>query len=209
MGPRHELIPLTDRGRWEEALEALPHGHAHTWGFCRAIQLTSGLPTHLYSYERGRVRVVCPIAERGLGDQVDIVTPYGFGGFALNGDWGQFPEDWGEFARARGWVSGYLGLNPLLCEPRGFALEEVHVHNRLFVMDLSGSGADLRQRLSKNRRRELRNWPSLAANLEDDRTRLSDFLLSTHADFFARKGAASARTSISGRWRRSPRSATC
>ena len=138
------------------------------------------------------MRVVCPIAERGLGDQVDIVTPYGFGGFALNGDWGQFPEDWGEFARARGWVSGYLGLNPLLCEPRGFALEEVHVHNRLFVMDLSGSGADLRQRLSKNRRRELRNWPSVAAHLEDDRTRLSDFLLSTHADFFARKGAGSA-----------------
>ena len=192
MGPRHELIPLTDRGRWEEALEALPHGHAHTWGFCRAIQLTSGLSTYLYSYERGPVRVVCPITERRLGDQVDVMTPYGFGGFAPNGAWGRFPEDWGAFARARGWVSGYLGLNPLLCAPCGFPEEEVYAHNRLFVMDLGGSEADLRRRLSKNRRRELRDWPSAAARLVQDRARLSGFLLSTHADFFARKGAGSA-----------------
>ena len=88
-------------------------------GVLYAIQLTSGLPTHLYSYERGRVRVVCPIAERGLGDQVDIVTPYGFGGFALNGDWGQFPEDWGEFATRAGGCPGTWGSTPCCASRAG------------------------------------------------------------------------------------------
>ena len=173
------------------------------------MQLTSGLPTYLYAYEGGRVRVVCPIAEREFGGP-------GRRGHALRlrrlrheRRLGAFPEDWGEFARARGWVCGYLALNPLLCDPRGFADEEVHVHNRLFVMDLRGSDADLRRRLSKNRRRELRDWPSVAARLEHDRTRLSEFLLSTYADFFAGRGLGAPRTSISGRSRRSPRSTTC
>lgn len=192
MGPRHELIPLADRGRWQEALEAVPHGHAHTWGFCRAIQLTSEVPTYLYRYERDAVRVVCPLAERRFGDQIDVTTPYGFAGFAPTGDWEHFPHDWGQFARSRGWVCGYVALNPLLCAPRGFPSEDVHVQNTLFVMDLQGSDADLLERLSRNRRRELRDWPAVAARLEHDRNTLTDFLLSHHAGFFARKGAGSA-----------------
>ena len=51
----HELIPLSQPERWEAAVDELPHGHAHTWGFCRAAQLTSGVPTSLYRYSRGKI----------------------------------------------------------------------------------------------------------------------------------------------------------
>jgi hypothetical protein len=170
----------------------VPHGHAHTWGLCRAIQLTSGLPIYLYRYEHGTARVVCPLAERDFGGHIDVATPYGFGGFAMSGDCEGFPEDWAAFARSRGWVCGYVALNPVFCDAHGFALDEVHVHNRLYVMDLRGSERDLIERLSRNRRRQLRNWSSVATSLEQDRVRLKDCLLATYADFFARRGAGTA-----------------
>jgi hypothetical protein len=192
VGPKHELIPLAEPGRWTEAVSEVPHGHAHTWGLCRAIQLSSGLPTYLYSYERGTARVVCPLTERDFGGTVDVTTPYGFGGFAMSGDCAHFPEDWALFARSRGWVCGYIALNPLFSDAGGFTPEEVHVHNRLYVMDLRGSQQELLERLSRNRRRQLRDWPLVANRLEHDRQRLTERLLATYAEFFARKHAGSA-----------------
>jgi hypothetical protein len=192
VGPTHELITLAAPQRWRAALSGLPHGHAHTWRFCHAVQLTSQLPTYLYRYRRGDVQVACPLAVRELDGYPDVVTPYGFGGFTRTGDWGRFPAEWTEFARSRGWVCGYLALNPLLCEPDGFPDADVHVHNRLYALDLRGSEQALLGRLSENRRRELREWPSARARLEHDRERLTRFLLDTYADFFARRGAGRA-----------------
>jgi hypothetical protein len=180
----HQLIPLGEPERWAAALAELPHGHAHTWAFCRAVQLTSGLRTYLYVYEDSGARAVCPLAEREFGGTIDVVSPYGFGGFATSGS---FPAEWDAFARSRNWVCGYVALNPLFCETHGFA--DVHVHNRLYVMDLRG---DVRSRLSENRRRQLRDWPAVAATLEHDRERLTDFLLANYADFFARREAGAA-----------------
>ena len=188
----HELIPLAQGERWAEVLAELPHVHAHTWGFCQAVQLTSGLATYLYRYERGTARVVCPLSERNYDGEVDVVTPYGFGGFAMSGDCRHFADDWAKFAHARGWVCGYLALNPQFGEARGFADEEVHAHTSVYVMDLRGSEDDVRSRLSQNRRRQLRDWPEAEASLEHDRGRLGEFLLGTYADFFARRGAGRA-----------------
>ncbi len=189
---RHDLIPLSEPSRWSETLADLPHGHAHTWGFSSAVALTSGLPTHLYTYERGASRVACPLAEREYGGQIDVVTPYGFGGPATSGDCVDFPDDWLEFARARGWVCGYLALNPLFCQLDGLDAQELHVHNRLYVMDLRGSNEELRDRLSENRRRQVRDWEAVSETLEHDRTRLTDFLLANYRDFFERRGAGPA-----------------
>jgi hypothetical protein len=184
----HDLIPLAQPERWARALAELPHGHAHTWGFCRAVQLTSGLPTHLYRHEDGAARAVCPLAEREHAGEVDVVTPYGFGGLATSGDLGGLPDDWAGFARSRGWICGYLAVHPQLGDALGFADEEVHAHTSVYVMDLRGSEADVRARLSENRRRQLRERPALV----DDRERLTEFLLAEYAGFFERRGAGAA-----------------
>jgi hypothetical protein len=189
---RHELIPLAQRERWAEALAQLPHGHAHTRGFCQAVQLTSRCPTHLYRYESGSARVVCPLAERDYEGHVDVVTPYGFGGFAMGGACRDFADDWAEFARSRGWVCGYVALNPQFGDAGGFAEDEVHAHTSVYVMDLRGTEAEVRARLSQNRRRQLRDWPAAEASLEQDRGRLTEFLLAAYAEFFARRGAGAA-----------------
>jgi hypothetical protein len=186
----HELIALAQPERWAEALAELPHGHAHTWGFCRAVQLTSALPTHLYRYERGSARVVCPLAEREVHGEVDVVSPYGFGGFATRGDRQGFADEWAEFARSRGWVCGYLALNPQFGDAAGFPADEVHAHTSLYVMDLRGNEDEVRARLSQNRRRQLRDPP--AGELVEDRDELTGFLLDNYADFFVRRGAGAA-----------------
>jgi hypothetical protein len=53
---RHELITLEDGERWTAALADVPHGHAHTHGFCSAVQLTSGLRLHGLRPRLARVR---------------------------------------------------------------------------------------------------------------------------------------------------------
>ena len=189
---RHELIPLDEPHRWAAALSEVAHGHAHTWGFCRAVQLTSGLPTYLYRYERRTARVVCALVERDFAGRVDVATPYGLGGFAMSGDCTRFPEDWTAFACSRGWVCGYIALNPVFGDARGFPRAEVYVHNRVYVMDLRGPEQELRARLSQNRRRQLRDWPTVAARLHHGRRELTGFLLDTYADFFTRRGAGGA-----------------
>ena len=189
---RHELIPVTAPERWRAALSDLPHGHAHTHGFCRAVKLSSGLPTFLYRYEHDAARVVCALSERRFRGHTDIVTPYGFGGFATERIPADFPCHWTDFARSRGWVCGYHALDPSLCEPTSFPTQEVHVHNRLYVMDLRGPIEDVQARLSKNRRRQLRQWPSAAQELIHDRGPLTEFLVDSFQDFFARRGAGPA-----------------
>jgi hypothetical protein len=185
---RHELIPLAEAERWAQALAQQPHGHAHTWGFCRAVQLTTGRPTHLYRYEDGGARAICPLAERELDGEIDVVTPYGLGGLATSGGLPRLPEEWAEFARARSWVCGYLAVHPQLGDARGFPAEELHAHTSVYVMDLRGSEAEVRGRLSQNRRRQLREQPPLV----EERERLTEFLLSEYASFFARRGAGAA-----------------
>jgi hypothetical protein len=189
---RHQLITLDDGERWAAALADVPHGPAHTLGFCRAIQLTSGMPTYLYQYESRSGRVVCVLAEREHAGEVDVTTPYGFGGFAPSGDWGDFASDWREFARERGWVCGYIALNPVFADATPFGRDEVIVHNRLFTLDLRKSPERLWAGLSRNRRRQLRKGDAIGVQLELDRSRLSDFLVDESAGFFARKGAGSA-----------------
>jgi hypothetical protein len=189
---RHELIPLDDGERWTAALADVPHGHAHTHGFCRAVQLTSGAPTYLYRYESEAGRVVCALAERDHAGEIDVATPYGFGGFAMNGACPGFAAAWREFARERGWVCGYIALNPVLVDAASLAADEVRVHNRLYLLDLRGPPEQLWVRLSRNRRRQLRDWEAIAARLELDRSRLARFLVDNFAAFFASRGAGPA-----------------
>jgi hypothetical protein len=188
----HELIPLDDRERWIAALADVPHGHAHTHGFCRAVQLTSGAPTYLYRYESRPGLGICALTEREHAGEIDVTTPYGFGGFAMSGDSASVAAAWREFALERGWVCGYIALNPVFADARPFAPEEVLVHNQLYVLDLRRAPEQLWERLSRNRRRQLRDWETSGARLELDRSRLARFLVDNYAAFFARKGAGPA-----------------
>ena len=128
----------------------------------------------------------------------------------MSGDCARFPEDWADFARSRGWVCGYVALNPLFSDAHGFAREDMHVHNRLYVMDLGGSERDLLDGLSRNRRRQLRNWSSVATDTRARPAAPHGFpAWRPTRTSSPERAQAAPPTSQPRQWLRSPRWTTC
>lgn len=195
---RHELVPLDDRDRWDHELSQVPHAFATTWGSCRAMQLTTGWPTHLYVWRDGASRAVCAIAERGEEGRFDVVTPYGFGGFTGVQVGSRLPEDWAGFARDRGWVCGYLGLNPALAPDVCRQLPDHAEHNDVYVLELERGVDALHAGLSTNRRRQLKAFQDTA--VLEDQDRLAAYFLADVDAFLSSSGASSAYAFTPDTW---------
>jgi hypothetical protein len=186
-----DLIPVDDRAAWNAALEDVPHVFAHTWDNCHAMAVTAGCRTFLYRFDDGEVRALCPLSERPIGRHLDVVTPYGLSGFVGSGCIPSLPTHWSEQARARGYVSGYLLVNPVLGGDLGFGGEATH-HKLLFVLDLRLPEDELFARLSENRRRQVRRADADSGALVTDREALTHFFVDTYPDFIARRDGATA-----------------
>lgn len=185
-----QFIPLESRAEWQNALQGIKHAFAHTWENCYAMHLTTGFPTYLYCFETDSVRIVCPIAEREFENHVDIVTPYGFSGFVGNANCADFAQYWRKFVTKRGYVCGYISLNPLFDNKTYFDSDELYSDKNIFVLDLTLSQDKLFSNLSTNRRRQLKEWERTSASLVLERRALTDFFLGNYVDFFRRKEAA-------------------
>ena len=186
----HHLIPLESPGEWRDALNGIKHAFAHTWENCYAMYLSTGYTTYLYRYEADSVRVVCPLAEREFAGHLDIVTPYGFSGFVGSRNCSQFPSHWREFANSRGYVCGYIALNPLFENQSFSEPEDVHATNSLYFLDLMLSHDELLARLDRNRRRQLRAWDNSSGSVIFDRAILSEFFVSHFYNMLQRVGAS-------------------
>ena len=79
-----KCISLNSKKEWDEALKGINHSFAFTFENCHAMSLTTGFNTFLYCYEKEDVKIVCPLSERSYNGYTDIVTPYGFSGFAIS-----------------------------------------------------------------------------------------------------------------------------
>jgi hypothetical protein len=184
-----QLIPLDDRAAWEDALCGIPHVFAHTWESCSATHLATGARTSLYVWEGGGARVVCPVVERPGETYVDVVTPYGFSGFVGTGPAPGLPDAWRAFATERGWVTGFLQMNPLLPSPFPLEPPEFVVYKDVYVFDLRRGEDELFARLPKSRRKAVRRWERSDGRFVDDPDRLRDFGLRELPRFLDRKDA--------------------
>jgi hypothetical protein len=187
---KQQCIPLTAPDEWRDALKGIRHAFAHTWENCYAMHLSTGYNTYLYTFEADGVRIVCPFAERPFRNHKDIVTPYGFSGFVGNGLYSDLSCQWKQFASQRGYVCGYINLNPLLQDETYYEVDDVHAYNCVYALDLTLDLDILFARLSSNRRRQVRTMQRTTTLLFDS-SRLLDFLLSHYLDFFRCKGASS------------------
>jgi hypothetical protein len=186
----HRRIPLEARTDWEQALAGIPHAFAHTWGHCRSVYLSSRLPTYLYCFEDGDVRVVCPLSERRYRGEADIVTPYGFGGFVGSADCPEFPAHWAEYAARAGYVCGYIGLHPLLRNESHYRPAAAQACNSVFVLDLRLPEERLVAGLDANRRRQIRAPLAAGDRIVWDAERLAAFFQAAYPEFVRRIGAA-------------------
>lgn len=187
----HQCIPLGSSSEWKAALKGIKHGVAYTWEYCYAMQLTTHLHTYLYCFEQDDVRIVCPISEREYGGYVDIVKPFGYTGFIGTGDCPDFHRYWKEFAKQKGYVCGYLGVNPLFDCYSYVEETDVYQYNSIYIVDLTPSQGELFSNMSSGRKRQLKNWDEIKTTIVTDKDILKPFLLSNYNEFVRRKGGES------------------
>ena len=185
----NRCISLSQPDDWKEALAGTRHALGHTWGWCRAIQLTTGMPTFLYVHDAPFGRVICPISQRTLAGYVDLVTPYGFSGFALAGSVRSFAHYWRTFASSTGAVCSYVGLHPVLTDENLLSQPDLRTYRSSFVLDLTLSTETLASNLSPSRRRELRHWTQYT--FEVNTADAIDFFIRNYSRFILAKGADS------------------
>ena len=177
---------------WENALKGIKHSFAHTWDNCYAMQLSTGYETFLYCFEDHDLRIVCPYAEREFGNYKDIVTPYGFSGFAGNGDSKDFRNCWLEFMKRKKYVCGYISINPVFQNNTYFNKEEAYQSTSLHFFDLTKSLTDLFENLDANRKKQIRNFRRYESAFIYDRRILTEFLLDNYYDFLNNVNASQA-----------------
>jgi hypothetical protein len=154
------------------------------------MHLTTGFTTYLYCFETDNACVVCPIAEREFEGHLDIVTPYGFSGFVGSAHCPQFPLSWRQFVKERGYVCGYIALNPIFETNDYSNPKETYRSNTLYFLDLTLGMDKLFSNLHKNRKRELKDFDKTVFVLDEDP--LVNFFLDTYPEFLRRVQASSA-----------------
>jgi hypothetical protein len=186
----YQLVSLNDADRWKAALQDIPHAFGHTWENCYAMHLSSGLPTYLFVFEYGATKIVCPIAERVYNGHVDIVTPYGFSGFAGTQVSVEFKKHWESFVKEQNYVSGYIGLNPIFENTSSVFPADVFEYNTLYVIDLKKDIAELFGNLPGNGRRQVKNLEKERYQYSTDKVLVNNFFLENFHPFFETKGVA-------------------
>ncbi|HBX79195.1 MAG TPA: hypothetical protein DEG43_16250 [Acidimicrobiaceae bacterium] len=188
----HELVPLGDKGRWQEALEHIPHAPAHTHDHVLAFQASSPDPHVLYVCRNGlgEVEAACPLAIRE-DSAPDVYTPYGFGGFASRRSLPWFAAEWGRFAEGRGWVTSYIAMNPLLDNDLGFPQAVTKHAQDLFILDLRPDLESIKRAMSRSRRAALARWDQAPSTITWEKSRVLDFVRQEAAAHFARRSAVS------------------
>lgn len=189
---RHRCISLDSPTEWNEALTNVPHSFAHTHENCYAMSLTTGYNTFLFCFEKEGLKIICPVAERKYNGRTDIVTPYGFSGFAGTGNCPDFAEYWNDFANQNNYVCGYISINPLLQNNTYFKNEDSFVSTNLYFIDTSLSLTELYENLDVNRKKQIKNYRKYEAEFIYDRKALTDFFIDNYYDFLKRINASPA-----------------
>ena len=193
---KEDCIPLDSPATWKQAIDGIKHSFGHTWENCYAMHLTTGFKTYLYSFENEQGRIVCPIAEREFEGYVDIVKPSGYSGFVGRGSVQGFSQHWRKFAKERGYICGYIGLNPIFDYSALFEPQEIYPYINdqcsIYVLDLTLSYDELFANLSTNRKRQLKHWNKVQDDLIFERSILTDFFLDNYINFYTEKDALAA-----------------
>lgn len=187
-----DLVEIGNAPAWERRLRDIPHAFAHTHDHCHAMRLTTGYDTMLWCHDAGTSHTVCPVAERRWADAVDIVTPFGFSGFVGNTAGADVSLAWRTWCRERGYVCGYVALNPVLANVACMDPLEVVSGQTLFLLDLTQEESVLRARLHASLRHKHRTMAPTINSRDDPREPLARFFVDNFHACFAGRGAGSA-----------------
>ena len=200
---RSEWIPLAEADRWRAALAGIDHGFTHLPEYSAAAAQVSGHAAGLWVWEGEAGRAVCALLRRpSPGGGFDVVTPFGFSGFAcaaqagdgippgLEASWTRFWKDAGAVCAyvqfspwrdAAAWQAGLPGFEGMLRESR-----------ECFLWDLQPDPDRLALGMAPKHRQLLHKWQRESAGLCWDPTRLRPAFDRLYAQFVERRGIAPA-----------------
>jgi hypothetical protein len=181
-------ISIDEPEAWTAALATVPHAFGHTWAYCRAMQMSCGLPTLLLEISTPEGPVLCPFHDREFAGSRDLVTPPGFSGFIGAVTSPSFPRAWRAFVDRDRYVCSYVGLHPALTSPAAFPVDDVFPAQSVFILDLTRPEDELYRSLDANRRREVRREPLRRF----DRETLARFVVMHHETFMTKRRAGAA-----------------
>ena len=191
-------IPAADVVKWRAALEGLEHGFAHLPEYSAAAARVTGHQAGLWHWTGAAGRAACPVGRRPApGGGFDVVSPLGFGGFAVAGAADGMAQAWRDFWRDEGALCAYVQLSAQ------WPQEQWRVHLPDFANELSPSREcwlwDLRPApdalaagMAPKHRQLLHKWERESSGLCWDREELQLAFDRLYADFVVRRGIGAA-----------------
>ena len=158
-----QTLGLRDRDRWCEIAQSfLDYDIYYSPAYLIPFQMIGdGEPTLIY-YEGNGLRAICALMKRtleryGVDDWVDLITPYGYGGFVFEGDMSegnmrQFHEAFRKWTEENKIVSIFYRFHPQLhtAENAQWYCEPIMLGHTI-EMDLSDEDTIWKNITSKNR----------------------------------------------------------
>jgi hypothetical protein len=185
--PEITILTLADRERWEAEYRdyGLPsHSWQYAWGLA-----ASGFAPQLAIVKAGGSQMILPFFEREWRGYRDIATVPGLSGASIMPDSAPPLDAWHDYARQRGWVSGYIQL-AIESRLKGGGLLDIASHNAMFQFDLANW--DVETSVRKLARRSIKAGDRLGARLVTDAIRLRDAMLRLYPLAMQNRKASSA-----------------
>ena len=155
-------IKLDSPSEWEKALQGIEHSFCHRWEYCNAMSISSGLNTclHVFEDQTGKATIALSERQKEIGIS-DLVSPYGFGGFA--GDLGfvlskKFRDAFIDFGMSHGYATAYILQNPLLKLPKFYWKDYLDCSHLIYEIDLTIDVVSLWNAMSKTHRYEIKRF---------------------------------------------------
>jgi uncharacterized protein YuzE len=187
---KQNLIPLTDKKSWDDALRNLIHGPCHLWSYNAALAMSSDTPIFLYVAGDQHYQAACPISVRSKFSTQDIVTPYGFGGLIINGNTDGAIKNLKNFFSSNNYICGYISVNPFLNLNPLENAEEIVSGSPIYVLDLEQDLDSMLTNAAKVHRYEIRQWEKTQHNIITDKKKLSEALPALYTDTLSRVDAS-------------------
>jgi hypothetical protein len=182
--PMITILTLADRERWEAAYR--DHGlPSHSWHYAWGLA-ASGYEPRLAVVQADDARMIMPFFEREWRGYRDIATVPGLSGASIVPDSTAPLLAWHNYARQRGWVSGYIQL-AIESRLEGGGVLDIAAHNVMFQFDLRTW--NIETSVAKKARWNLKVGDRLGAQFVTDAPRLRDAMLRLYPEAMRNRGA--------------------
>ena len=192
---QYKRISLIDKKEWDFALEGIRFTPSQTWTYCNAISRSSGQDTNLHVFETSSRKCLIPLSERSKEvDCLDLVSPYGFGGFSGDDELlssPDFRDEILEVLASEGYITAYIlqhPSHPLQEKVWGEFLSSSHV---VYQLDLEKDIESLWAGLAKSHRYEVRkSQKNSSITFVTDKKILTAYVAELYRETLKRVGAS-------------------